>query len=222
MVEEKEDQVLDKAPEEVEVEEAETTEEEVVEEQSTEQAPEPAPDATEAIRLAKAAQKGYTLTRQELSVINKNQEEILQHLRQKEDSAIDADEPMTVGRFQQMMKRQSEDSIRDKDKARQIVNSQIDDLKAQGVIATQEEEDDLLKYATERGKRDLMSAAKDWTELNEAKKLANQVKAQAKAQVKKEAGSKVGSSTKTKTETTGEILYEDIHGKSMDELLEEE
>ena len=229
MVEENMDQDLDETPEvepeeeqESPVEEAEETEGEVVEEQSEETTPEPAPDINEAIRLTKALQKGYTLTRQEQAVIRRNQEEILEHLRKKNEPEFDSDEPMTVGKFQEIMKRQTESSIRDKDNVHKIINSQLDELRAEGVIDTQEEEDELLKYATERGKKDLLSAGRDWQELKEAKKLAEKVKAKARANVKKEAGSKVGTSQKTKTETTGEIPYEDIHGKSMDEILNEE
>ena len=235
MVDENKDQVLEETADEEETQQqeeqeetpAEETKEETSEvtseeEQSKEEQPEPGPDIEEAMRLARASQKGYTLTRQELSTVRQNQEAILKELRRKDDLQEDADEPLTISKFKSIMQREKEDADHIQQKNLEKVDRWIDDLKAQGVIDSQEDEDDLLAYAKERGKRDLLEAAKDWQELKAAQKATETAKVKAKTKVKQDAGSKVGTSQKTKTETTGEIDYEDVHNKSMDEILNEE
>lgn len=219
MIEEKDQLPEEESTEEKPVEETEEiTEEEKPEEESEKTKEESKSNVDEALELAKALQKGYTLTRQEIATIRQNQEAILEKLGKK-DTEYEDDEPLTAKKLGEILRQQEERKSQDQQKLNSLIDSQIEELKARGTIRTQEEEDELLKYAVKHKIRDLFQAAGQWEELKEARRFGE--KAKVKTKVQQEAGSKVGTSQKTKIEKEEGIPYEDIHNKDMSELIEE-
>ena len=208
----------------------EETTEEVVPEPETEESEETEEEpitVDKTYELATALQKGYTLTRQELAEIRRNQEGIQEALTKlnKKDEFTDEDRPLTVKEFLKLQEEQRDTKIREDQRINQQIDTQIDELRVRGVIKSKEDEDAVLNYAISEKKqgknKDLITAGLDWQELQEARKEGGKVLAQAKNKVKQEEGSKVGTSQKTKTEREQGVNYEEIHTKSLDELASE-
>jgi len=215
-----ENEKKDQVPEETEVEEPkEETTEEPQEEPSEE--PEKEPITLEKTHaLAEALQKGYTLTRQDLSAIKQNIEAVQEALTNlgKKDDYGEEDQPLTVKTLLKLQNEQKQKDVREQQRVNEMIEGQVNELKARGVIHSKEEEDELMSYAVKHKITDLFRAADIWLELQEAKKIGGKAVAQAKNKVKQEEGSKVGTSQKTKTEAEQGFNYEEIHTKSMDEL----
>ena len=199
--------------EEVSQEETEDTEEsperETVEGENTE---------TEAEVTAKRMLQGFTQTRQEMADIKRNQEainEALANLSKKED--FSEDEPLTVKTYLKMQEEQRTRQQKEQERVNAMIDGQVNDLKARGIISTKQDEDELMSFAVKHKITDLYRAAEIWAELQEAKKLGGKAMAQAKNKVKQEIGSQVGTSSKTTVEEQG-IDYNEIRNKSLDEL----
>jgi len=178
--------------------------------------------AADAMQLAQNLQKGYTMTRQDMAVMSEGQQKIqeaLEKLQAKNDEfGGDEEEPLTVKKFLDLQKQQQQASIAKEAQLNQRIKNQLNDLRVQGTINTQEDEDELLKFAVKRKITNLSDAANRWNEIKDAKRAG--VKEGLKGKVKVEAGSKIGTSQKSQSSEQG-INYGEIASKSMDELAAE-
>jgi len=219
-----EEENIDQVPEETTEETTEevVTEEVAPEEQSEKTEEEPI-TVDKTYELAQALQKGYTLTRQELSEIKKNQEAINEALKgiNKSNEFQDDDAPLTVKGFLKLQDEQRRVKLEEDQKVNRQIDSQLDELKARGIIQSKADEDAVIEYAISQKKqgknKDLMTAGLDWKDLQEAKREGGKVIAKVKTQVKQEAGSQVGTSQKS-TGTEQGFDYSEIRNKSFDEL----
>jgi len=179
--------------------------------------------ADKAYELARAVQKGYTTTRQDMALITENQEKIQQALEEIKKGKADEfgggeEEPLTVKKFLNLQEQQRQTKTAEDKKINRRINSQLSDLRVQGIIKTEEDEEALLNFAVKRKITNLSDAASRWNEIKEAKKEG--MKEGLKGKVKADAGSKVGTSQKTGTKEQG-FDYGEIAGKSIDEIAEE-
>lgn len=236
MIDEKMDQESDGLPEveetvvksEVEIPKEETTEETTEEPEVQSEEPEKEPITLDkTFELAQALQKGYTLTRQDMAEIKRNQQAIQEALSKINESKefVDEDAPLTVKGFLKLQDEQRNIKVNEDRKINQQIEDQLDDLRVRGVIKTKADEDAVLNYAISEKKqgknKDLITAGLDWQELQKAKLEGAKAIAQVKTKVKQDAGSKIGTSQKTKIEKEEGFNYEEIHNKDMSELISE-
>ena len=223
----------DQDPEETSEEETEeetSEEEEESKEESEEGTPgkqSKKPDITleETHKLAKAVQKGYTLTRQQIAKMATNQEAIqtaLEELKKgKEETEFEEEEPLTVSKFLKLQKDQKAQAEAEDKKIKEKIDDALENLRAEGTVQSDDEEKDLLDYAVRHKITDLSRAAGQWREWYDAKAKSKKIKDKAKAEVRGEAGKKVGTSKKTTTEEGGGVDYNEIRNKSIEEIADE-
>jgi len=168
------------------------SDDQVQEEQSEETEKEPT--LSEVAELAKGLQKGYTLTRQELSEIRENLQTIVDSTNRQTGATTGDDEYMTVGKMREILNEQQQRVEAVKHQADSYIESTLTQLKADGVIKTKEDEDALIKYAIDKKEPDLLKAADRWSEIRQAREEGK--KEVAKVKVRQEEGSKVGTSSK--------------------------
>jgi len=205
------DQVVDETPEE----------EQVVGEQSDETEVEPI-TPEKAYELAKAAQKGYTLTRQELSEIRQTLEGMKQAPKVEEKEItpqtwgeVKADLLESIGAREQA--KSAEDA-----KVNKQIESELEILKSEGKIKTEEDENNLINFAIKLSKKigyvpTLTQAYGVYEDQQKARKQG--VEEGLKGKIKGEEGSKVGTSSKGKPSGEKEgVPYSDIHNKSIWDL----
>jgi len=180
-----EKELKDQAPEEVkEDQSAEGQSEEAKEE----------PTLSEVAELAKGLQKGYTLTRQELSEIRDNLQAIVEATNKQTGAQAGSDEYVTVNKLREILGEQQQKTEAVKEQADKYIDSTLAQLRAEGIIKSQEEEEALIKYAISKKEPDLNKAADRWAEVRAAREEAK--KEVAKVKVRREEGSKVGTSSK--------------------------
>jgi hypothetical protein len=152
MEEIKEDQVPETvSDDQVEGEQSEETEEK--------------PTLESVAELAKGLQKGYTLTRQELSEIRENLQTIVDSTNRQTGATSGDDEYMTVGKMREILNEQQQRAEAVKHQADSYIESMLTQLKADGVIKTKDDEDALIKYAIAKKEPDLLKAADRWFEI---------------------------------------------------------
>ena len=163
-------------------------------------------------QLAQGLQKGYTLTRQELSAIKDNLESITTAINEKSGAKAGEDEYLTVGKLKEILSEQTQQVEQSKQRAEDYIDDALTQLRAQGIVTTKEEEENLMQYAVDKKEPDLFKAADRWTEMKKAKEEGQ--KEGAKIKAKQEEGSKIGTSSKTSTEEQGGVDY--LKMKRMD------
>jgi len=222
MPEEKTGEDPKETPEEKPEKNPEETPEETPEEQPEGQPQEPEEPVTpeQAMDLAKNLQKGYTMTRQELAELRQSQEAtqtILEELKKKKPDEYGVpEEPLTVTKLLELQKQQKAAATKEEAKIDQAIDSQLSDLRIQGVIKTKEDEEKLMNYAVKHKITDLSQAANIMAEVDTARKEGQ--KTAAKSKVKSDAGSQVGTSKKNAGEQGG-VPYEEIAGKDMEDII---
>lgn len=205
-----------------------STPEEEVDEQQSEETEIPKEEVKEdPAQMVKNLQKGYTMTRQELSEIKKS----LEDLKQAPQGVEPASEPQTWEELKTDLL--SELDRRDVAKAQQEIaqrqdldnklQSEIDDLRFSGKISTQAEEEELLKYATdliESKKLSYIPTLHDAHNLLQEKKEAIKQGREegVKTDVKEEEASKIGKSSKAIGEERTTPSYDEIHNTDLFEL----
>ncbi len=173
-----------------------------------------------AYELAQALQKGYTITRQEMSQIRENLEAVqsaLAEFREKkkeEYGSSEDDEPLTVKKLlemqnQEIIKKQQAEAKVDKQ-----IDSQLADLRVQGKIKTKEDEDKLLNYAVAHKIINLIDAAERMEEVENARKEGR--KETVKVKVKEEESSKIGTSKKAETGEQEGVPYSEMRKDIME------
>ena len=165
--------------------------------------------------LVKGLQKGYTQTRQDMSEIRETLQGMADKANEKSGAKEGEDEYLTVGKLrgilQEEFQQQSSRQENQRQKAQEYLEGQISDLRAQGVITSKKEEDELIQYALDKREPDLLKASDRWQEVKQAREEG--VKNSGKAKERQEEGFKVGTSSKTGEEQGG-INYEKM--KKMD------
>jgi hypothetical protein len=153
--------------------------------------------------LTNALQKGYTLTRQDLSEIRENMTAIVESMNlQKKEAGEDKDAYVTVGKLEEVLSKQAEKERATKEEVSSKVDNYIDsalqELRLQGVVKSDAEEEELIQFALDKKEPDLYKAAERLQEVREAREEGK--KGTSKAKAHQEAGSKVGTSQKTTEE----------------------
>jgi len=147
------------------------------------------------VELVKGLQKGYTLSRQEISEMKDNLVAIAEKINEQKGVESGDEEYLTAGKLKEILTKQAQDQEQRKSQADKYIEDAVGFLKAEGKITSKEDEDALINYALEIKEPDLMKAATLWGREKAARKEGERDKAKAKA--KQEEGSKVGTSSKT-------------------------
>lgn len=155
--------------------------------------------------LAKGLQKGYTLTRQEISEMKDNLSAIVESINKQTGSASGDDEYVTTGKLKEILNQQTYEVEERKTRADSYIDNALTQLKTEGKISNKEDEDALLNFALKIKEPDLFKAATLFEEIKEAKDEAR--KEVAKTKVKQEEGSKIGTSSKSGTGEQGGVDY---------------
>jgi hypothetical protein len=165
---------------------------------------EPAVTLDKVSELTSALQKGYTLTRQELSELKDSLSQITEKLNQQSGAKEGEDEYLTVGKLREILTQQNQVQSEAKEQQQRKINNYIEssiaDLTAKGVIKEIDKED-LMKFAIKIKEADLFRAADIFNEIKQAREEGK--KELVKIKVKQEEGSKVGTSSKTGEEQEG-------------------
>ena len=181
-------------------------------EQSQEEATKP----EELVSLVKGLQKGYTITRQELSELKDSIQGIVDKTNEDSGAKEGEDEYLTVGKLRGLLQeeysRQASQNEKQRKEAEDYVSNQLSDLHTQGIVKSKEDEKDLVDFAIEKKETNLLRAAEWWKDVKDAR--AEKAKSSEKTKARQGEGSKVGSSSKTQTEEQGGLDYEKV--KKMD------
>mgnify|MGYP000895075759 CR=1 FL=1 len=165
-------------------------------------------------KLTQGLQKGYTLTRQELADIKNNLQAITDAINQQTGAQQGEDQFLTVGKLREILNEQAQQEELGKQQAEQYIDNALTQLRAQGIITTKEEEEELIQYAVDKKEPDLFKAADRWQEVKKAREEGR--KEYEKTKIKQEEGSKIGTSSKASTSEQGGVDYAKM--KSMDFL----
>lgn len=163
-------------------------------------------------QIAKATQKGYTVQQQDIAQIKQSLQAIADTMNTNSGATRGEEEYVTVGKLREVLgeMRYQEENV--KQQANDYVQNMVDSLKAEGIISSKAEEDDLLNFALKIKEPDLKKVAIIWQEVNQAKNEGK--KETLKKQVRQEEGSKVGTSSKAIGEKQEGVSYKEI--KKMD------
>jgi hypothetical protein len=170
------------------------------------------PTLEKVAELAKGLQKGYTLTRQEISEIKDNLSAIANSMNQQTGATPEGDEYVTVGKLREILNQQTYEAEERKARADTYIENALAQLQAQGKLSGKEDEDALLNFALKIKEPDLFKAATLFEEVKEAKDEAR--KEATKTKVKQEEGSRIGTSSKSGTGEQGGVDYQKM--KRMD------
>jgi hypothetical protein len=157
-------------------------------------------------QIVQGLQKGFYGTREELAEIKNNLQVIADQSNKQTGATSGEDEYLTVGKLRQILSEQTQQVQERQTQAETYVEKTLADLRNEGVIASKQQEDDLVNYALKIKEPDLRKAATIWQDIQEAKQEMAKTK---KAEVQKE-GSKVGTSSKTPAEETGGLDYDKV------------
>lgn len=175
----------------------------------TDQSPEGQSEETEepitaerAFELAKGLQKGYTQTRQEISEIRDNIAQVVAALNSQSGATSGDDEYLTVAKakeiFSEALASERNAKTAQEQQANDIIEGNLNSLRAEGIIKSKEDENSLIQYAVDIQETDLIKAARGWQKYNSAK--SEGTKEVAGKKIRQEEGSKVGTSSKTTAE----------------------
>jgi hypothetical protein len=146
-------------------------------------------------QIAKATQKGYTSTRQEIAQLKEAMQEIVDSITSQKDSGGNSPY-VTEQRLKEIFVEIQSQQESLKQQANDYIENTLEDLRSNGVIEKGEEES-LMQFAVKIKESDLSKAATIWKEIKYSKEEGK--KEAAKKVERQEAGSKVGTSSKTGT-----------------------
>ena len=153
--------------------------------------------------------KGYTQTRQDMAEINKNLGAITEAMNKKTGAEEGDEDYVTKAGMKEIIKNAFAENVNSTTKQQESNEKAIDNaliaLRAEGVISSDEEEQELIKHAVKIKQPDLRQAALSWQEVKKAG--GDAVKAAAKKQVKKEEGDGVGDSSGSTGPEKGGVDY---------------
>jgi len=187
-------------------------------EEQSQEATEESVDPRELKQKIDALTKGYTITRQDLSALKEEVlsklEELSQSRKEEFGEEWQEERPLTKKDILEAIEEYEKQKANENTRYEQIIDAQLADLRAQGILTSSKDEEDLLEFAANHKITDLFQAATIWQEVKEARKAKEVLKSKVKA----EEGSKVGTSEKTQPGEQG-VSYRDIHSKDWDELV---
>jgi hypothetical protein len=158
--------------------------------------------------LVKGLQKGYTLTRQDVSEMKDNLAAIAEMANRQTGAVSGEDQFLTVGKLRELLQQQYSFQENAKTQADTYIDETLAQLRAEGQIASDEEEESLLNFALKIHEPNLTKAAIAFGEIKQAKEEGK--KEAAKTKVKQEEGSKIGTSSKTSTGEQGGVDYSKV------------
>lgn len=158
--------------------------------------------------LTKDLQKGYTVTRQELSEIKENLNAIVSALNQQSGAAQGDDMYVTESRLRDILQEQSDLQEQSKAQADTYIDSALDQLKAQGIVETEQDANDLMEYALKLHEPDLIKVGTIWKDVKSAKDEGK--KEAAKKTAGQQEGSKVGTSSRTPGQESTGVDYQKV------------
>ena len=160
--------------------------------------------------LAKGLQKGYTLTRQEISEMKENLQSIADNMNKQTGAETGNDEYLTVGKLKEVLAQydtsKAQQEAANKAQIDKAIEDNLSELEADGIISSPKERESLIQYAVDNRILDLNKAAAKWLKEQGKAKIDQVVKAKAK----QEEGSQIGTSSKTTGEESRGINYDDI------------
>jgi hypothetical protein len=143
-------------------------------------------------QIARATQKGYTVTRQELSQVKDMVQQILDNSKTKEEDPA-ASPYVTEQRLKEIFLEVQGQQEQAKQQANSYIENTLEALRVDGTIAPGDEEP-LMQFALRIKEPNLERAAEVWKEVkNEKDQVKNEV---AKKQERQQVGSKVGTSSR--------------------------
>ena len=152
--------------------------------------------------LTKDLQKGYTITRQELSDIKENLNAIVNALNQQTGANQGEDLYVTEGRLKEILQEQTDVQEQNKAQADTYIDSALDQLKAQGIVESEADANEIMEYALKIKEPDLLKVGTLWQDIKAARDEGK--KEAAKKTAGQQEGSKVGTSSRTPgQESTG-------------------
>jgi hypothetical protein len=162
--------------------------------------------------LVKGLQKGYTLTRQDVSEMKDNVATIVD-MANKQTGAVSGDDQfLTVGKLRELLQQQYNFQENAKSQADTYIDQSLAQLRAEGTISSDEEEESLLNFALKLHEPNLAKAAVAFNEIKQAKEEGR--KEAVKSKVKQEEGSRIGTSSKASAGEQGGVDYAKM--KKMD------
>ena len=219
-----EGEVTDEQVDEKQSEEPDTQDEDTeVQEETDETIPEETQDS-DPDPLLKGLQKGYTQTRQDMANIlerlDKMESNKTAPVKKEDDYAYDyeTDKSITPDEVNRIIEEREKAKQAEVAKYQERIDSEINDLKVQGIIKSKEDEDAIVQIALKYKTPDLIVASQIFTEINKAKIERKKVVAKGKA--KAELGGKVGTSQKVVAKPTNGVNYNEIHGKGFYDLID--
>jgi len=159
-------------------------------------------------QLVKGLQKGYTLTRQEISEIRDNIANIADSINKQTGAGEGDDEYLTTGKLRQILSQQNQEQEQRKNQADKYIEDSLAGLRAEGIVNSKKEEDELLQFALEIKEPNLSKAANIYGRIKNAKEDAR--KEVVKTKTRQQEGSKVGTSSKTSEGESRGVNYDDI------------
>lgn len=208
MTEEKIDQVSGEiGKEEVKTE---TKPDESTEKQSEETEKEPTIKEVE--ELAKALQKGYTQTRQDISELKGSLQDIADKMNTTSGATQGDEEYVTVGKLKQVLSEVEQNKVQQQEAnqmaAKTYVDNTITQLKAEGIVKSDTEAEEFAGLALEMQEQDLSKVAKVYQKIQQERgKVAIEA---SKTKARQEEGSKIGTSSKTATGESSGIDYKKV------------
>lgn len=158
--------------------------------------------------LTKDLQKGYTVTRQELSEIKENLNAIVNALNQQTGASQGEDLYVTEGRLKEILQEQTEVQEQNKAQADTYIDSALDQLKASGIVETEQDANDLMEYALKLHEPDLIKVGTIWKDVKSARD-EGKIEA-AKKTAGQQEGSKVGTSSRTPGQESTGVDYQKV------------
>jgi len=195
-----------------EVEEKTSDQSEDAKSKETDKEPETKASLDDVVKLVQGLQKGYTLTRQEISEIRDNLNQAVERVNTKTQTTEGDEEYLTVGKLRNILAEQAQTQAQAQEQRRNQADKYIDDtlttLRAEGVVNSKSEEEELMNFALEMKEPDLRKAANIFGKIKEARTEGEKEKA--KKAIKKEEGSKVGTSSTTPAEESRGVNYDEV------------
>lgn len=153
--------------------------------------------------------KGYTQSRQDIALINKNLTALTEALNKKSGAEEGDDDYVTKKDMKNILtdalKENASSANKQKEENDTYIDTTLNELRAEGVITSDEDEKALITHAVKIEQPDLRKAAKSLAEVKKAG--AEAVKKAAQKQAKQDEGSGVGDSSGSTGSEQGGVDY---------------
>ena len=166
--------------------------------------------------LVKGLQKGYTVNAQAIAEMKENLQPIVDQINAQAGTKTGDEEYLTVGKLKQILQENSQQQAAVQQQSEAYIDNTLAQLRAQGVLKTKEDEQELIQYAVDKKEPDLLKAADRWQEVKQAREEGKKGTIEKKTQ--QEEGSKIGTSSKTPTGEQGGVDYKKVKGMDFSDF----